>query len=441
MTDVVVAGGGIAGLAAADRLADAGVAVCLLESAERLGVSIHTVGFAGRALDVGAEMLATRQAAGIELCGELGLALVAPAAAQAHVWSGGRLRPLPAGMSGLLRSRILSPTGTLRAGFDLVAPSRAPVEDVSIGAIVRARLGRQALDRVVDPLLGGIHAGRCDELSARAAAPQLVAALAGGKGLIRGLGGAGRHPAFVTVRDGLGALTAALVGRLEEAGADVRVGCGVLAVAPAASGRVRVTARDGEALHPRACVLATPAPATARLLAAAAPAAARELAAVAHASVATVALAYPSLDGLPPGTGYLAGDRHCLVRACTWSSLKWSHLAGEPAIVKAFVGRAGDPPPEIADAALADLVHHELAQTLGVRERPRDVHVFRARIPQYHVGHLERVACIEEALPEGVHVAGAAYRGVGVPACVASGRAAAERVLERLGLPITRSHA
>ncbi|MEA2222839.1 MAG: protoporphyrinogen/coproporphyrinogen oxidase, partial [Solirubrobacteraceae bacterium] len=133
-----------------------------------------------------------------------------------------------------------------------------------------------------------------------------------------------------------------------------------------------------------------------------------------------------------------------LVRACTWTSAKWRHLAGEPALLKAFVGRAGEPPPAVRAGELAKLVHAELSHALRLRGRPIETHVerFAAAIPQYAVGHLARVARVENTLPERVELAGAAYRGVGIPACVRSGQAAADRLLERLGLsapvPISR---
>jgi oxygen-dependent protoporphyrinogen oxidase len=308
------------------------------------------------------------------------------------------------------------------------------------------------LDRLVDPMLGGIHAGRCDDLSAQALMPQAISALAGGRGLVRGLRAAARSrpgPAFVTLRHGLGALVGALAQTLLDGGADVRVGVAATAVDPAAGGGVTVVTADGAQLHADACIVATPASAAAGILQRSSPVAAAELALLGSAaSAAVVALAYPAaaLGDLPEGTGFLtaAGEAR-LVRACTWTSAKWSHLAGEPALLKAFVGRAGEPPPAVGDRELVELVHAELAQALALRERPVETHVerFVAAIPQYAVGHLGRVARVEDALPAGVELAGAAYRGVGIPACVRSGHAAADRLLERAGpptpIPISRS--
>ena len=451
MTDVVVIGGGIAGLAAADHLATAGVDVVLLEASDRLGGNIHTVSFAGRPLDLGAEMMVTREPTASELCHELSLGheLVTPAHNRSFVWTRRGLLPLPsdpiARMPGrptdLIRSRLVSPLGLLRCGWDLIAPSRAPDGDVAIGAIVRSRLGPQVLEQIVDPLLGGVHGGRCDTLSTLALAPHLIAALRTGHGLARGLrtvAASADGPAFATLRGGLGSLTAALAARAEACGTSVRLGASAVGVETPTSGGVIVAQRDGETLRATACVVATPADAARRILAGPAPAAEAELATIVHSQAVVVALAYPAeaLSALPAGTGFVTAGDERLVRACTWSSSKWRHLRGDPAIIKAFIGRAGAPPPAIGDRALATAVHRELACALGLRHVPVDVRVLRfgAAIPQYLVGHLERVARVEAALPRQVAVAGASYRGAGVSACLRSGRAAANQALRHLGV-------
>ena len=457
MTGVVVVGGGVAGLAAADRLTAAGVDVTLLEATDRLGGKVCTTSFAGRALDMGAEVVLTRDPGALELWRELSLDrdLVTPASSRAFVWTQHGLRPLPADalarMPGrfvdLLRSRLLSPLGLLRCGWDVIAPSHAPASDVAVGAMVRSRLGRQVLDRIVDPLLGGIHAGRCDTLSAQALAPQLVAALATGRGLARGLRAAGAPvdgPAFATIRRGLGSLVAALATRAQDSGASMRLGVPATAVHTPSPGRVIVAQGDGDALEADACVVATPAGAAAQILTRAAPVAAAELAGIVHARAAIVALAYPAeaLAGLPAGTGFVTAGDQRLVRACTWSSAKWEHLRGDPGLVKAFVGRAGAPPPALGDRELARAVHSELARAMELRHPPVAVRVqrFGAAIPQYFVGHPGRVHRIEAALPPQIAVAGASYRGAGVVACVRSGHAAADRVLSHLDTTV-RSHA
>jgi oxygen-dependent protoporphyrinogen oxidase len=453
VSDVVVVGGGIAGLAAADRLTQAGVDVVLLEASDRLGGKVETTSFAGRLLDMGAETLVTRDATARGLCHELSLSgdLVNPTSARAFVWTRRGLRPLPTGaltrMPGepveLIRSRLLSPLSVLRCGWDLIAPSRAPDGDVAIGAIVRSRLGGKVLAQIVDPLLGGIHAGRCDTLSTQALAPQLIGALQTGKGVARGLRSAAptaAGPAFATLRGGLGSLTEALATRSRDAGANMRLGVATIAVHTPRSGRVIVAQGDGDAVEASACVVATPADAAARMLRGVAPSSARELAAIDHAPAAVVALAYPAeaLAHLPMGTGFVTAGDERLVRACTWSSAKWPHLRGDPEIVKAFVGRAGAPPPALGDRELAAAVHRELVRALALRQPPVDLQIkrFAAAIPQYVVGHLERVDGIEAMLPPQLAVAGASYRGAGLAACVRSGRAAADRVLGHLGASV-----
>jgi oxygen-dependent protoporphyrinogen oxidase len=450
MIDVVVVGGGLSGLAAADRLAAAGARVTLVAAAERLGGNVYTSSFADRPLDLGAELLLTRDPMAIELCRELSLseALVTPAQDRSYVWARRGLRPLPpdaiarmpGGLPELLRSRLLSSRGLLRCGFELVAPSQAPDSDVAIGAVVRSRLGREVLEQIVDPLLGGIHAGRCDSLSARALAPQLLRALATGKGVIRGLrdeGSGAAGPMFATLRGGLGLLVARLAARAEAAGANLRLGVSAVDVDVSRRGGLIVAQRDGDALHATACVVATPAAAAAWMLTRTARAAANELARIVHARTAVVALAYPAeaLSELPAGTGFVTAGEEPLVRACTWSSSKWAHLRGDPAIVKAFVGRAGAPPPAVGDREFGAAVHRELTIALGLRHRPVEMHIerFGASIPQYFVGHLERVDRIEAALPAGIVLAGASYSGAGVSACLRSGRAAADQVLGHLG--------
>jgi oxygen-dependent protoporphyrinogen oxidase len=447
LTEVLVIGGGVAGLAATDYLAHAGRDVTLLEVSDRLGGNVHTMSFAGRPLDLGAEMLVTREPTAVDLCRALSLdsELVTPACTGAFVWTRRGLRPLPTDAVSrlpgapreLLRSRLLSPHGLLRCGWDVIAPSAAPEGDVAIGAVVRSRLGRQVLEHIVDPLLGGVHAGSCDTLSARALAPQFIAALGSGKGLIRGLRAAGAMPGgpgFATLRGGLGSLTAALATRAQHAGASLRLGVRATAIHTRPRGRVVVTQGDGDTLEAAACIIATPASAAARLLAGTTSGVAEELAAIPHAPTAVVALAYPAeaVAGVPAGTGFLTAGEERLVRACTWSSNKWEHLRGEPSIIKAFVGRAGTPPPAVGDRELATAVHRELALALGLSHAPTDVLVrrFATGISQYMVGHLNRVERIEAALPPRLAVAGASYRGAGISACLRSGHAAARHVLD-----------
>lgn len=453
MTDrhVVVVGGGIAGLSAAHHLlrGDTPPHVTLLEASDRLGGKIRTIDLAGRRLDVGAEALLTRQPAALALCQEVGLAddLVAPVAERASVWLD-RLRPLPPrllagapdGAGALIRSRTLSPRGLLRAGLDVVLPATPVGEDCSIGDLVRRRCGDQVLDRLIDPLLGGIHAGRCDELSVRATAPQLAAAVDGRRSLVQGLRAqARRAPApagppaspFMTLRGGLERLVDALVATLDAA--DVLRDTAVATIEPAPEGRLRVVLAGGDELVADDVVLAVPAHAAVPMLEGAAPSLAAELADVEYASVATVALAFDA------GAVQLPADASGLlvppsmprtITAATWSSAKWAHLGGGPFLVKCAVGAAGrNDAVVLDDETLIARVLGDLHEAAGIAANPIDARIVRfpSALPQYHVGHLDRVARAELLAADlgGLHLAGAAYRGVGVAACIAGGARAA----------------
>jgi len=455
---VVIVGAGIAGLAAAHELLGAPdpPQVTILEASDRAGGRIRSVRFAGVALDVGPDALLTRAPGAVDLCRELGLGddLVPASDAGAFIWTRGALRPLPAGLLAglpagpgeLLRSRILSATGLVRAGMDLVLPANAPRGDgdEAIGALVRRRLGGQVLERLIDPLLGGINAGHCDALSVAAGAPHLGAAARANRSLIRGLRatvpapppGAARPPMFLSVRGGLERLVAALTTELGDA--DLRLDAPVARIERAERGALVVLA-SGERIEADGVVLATPAGPAAGVVRTAAPAAAAELDGIRTASVALVALAYPREQAsVPAGTGFLvARDEQLAITACTWATAKWPHLAegSTHAIFKCSFGRAGeDDVVDLPDAELVARARAALAQTMGLREAPAETLVVRHHdaFPQYAVGHLERVARIEDALDAALPalaVAGSPYRGVGVPSCVTSGRAAARRLL------------
>ncbi|HEY4896763.1 MAG TPA: protoporphyrinogen oxidase [Solirubrobacteraceae bacterium] len=461
---VVIVGGGITGLAAAHRLAvthrvtggssSPGPRITLLEADGRLGGKIRTENFAGRPLDVGAEALLARIPTALELCHELGLEhdLVAPASDQPFVWTD-RLRPLPPrlmagvpdGSQALIGSGILSPAGIVRAGLDLIVPARPPKHDVSIGSLVRRRLGDQVLERLIDPLLGGIHAGNCDELSACAAAPQLVAALQSRRSLVRGLralsGGSPLTPAgptFLTLSGGLGELARTLGERMTAV--ECRTRAALESLEPLPGGGSRLTLAGGETLDADHVILAVPAFAAAAILAEACPAAAEELAGIPYASVATIALSYPvEAFGDPlAGSGFLVARRPGrTITACTWSSAKWPHLAGDTVLLKCSAGHASDRSAlDLDDEQLIRSVRADLAQAMNLHAAPLDARVFRFEraLPQYTVGHLERVARIDGELARlpTVSVSGAAYRGVGVAACISDGQAAADRVLAAL---------
>jgi protoporphyrinogen/coproporphyrinogen III oxidase len=457
---VVVVGGGISGLATAYRLlastAPGSLSLTVLEASDRLGGRIQTEQFAGRPVDAGADAILARVPQAPALLRELGLGerLISPATDRAYIWTRGALRPLPSrllaglpdGAGEVASCGILSRAGLLRAGLDLVLPSRAADQDVSVGSLVRRRLGDQVFERLVDPLLGGIHAGRCDELSLRATAPQLEAAVRSGHGLVRGLrglapaagGSVGSAPTFVSVRDGVAGLIDALAGALGRA--EVRTDAAVEAVAPGDDAPLRVLVREGGELSADHVVLTLPAYAAAEVLAASCGRAADALREIEYASVATVLLSYaPSALTAPlEGSGFLVPQaEQRTITACTWSSSKWPGPDGDGVVLKASVGRFGSEEAlGLDDDQLADRVHSDLVASMRLRESPKAISVrrFDRALAQYRVGHLELVARIEhelEALP-GVSLAGAAYRGVGIASCIRDAERVAAAVVGRL---------
>jgi oxygen-dependent protoporphyrinogen oxidase len=380
----------------------------------------------------------------VELIEALGLAeqLVPAQTTQASVVLPEGRFPLPAGtLQGVPTTAdgldgVLTPAGIARVRAEAELPPLQLGGDVSVGGLLRERLGDEVVDRLVEPLLGGVYAGRPDDLSLAATMPALAAQLPAAPSVLaaaiaaRDAGARSRGdvdgPVFVTVRDGIGSLPDALVAASR---ADVRLRTRVTTLRRGAGG-FELDVEGGGTLTADAVVLATPAGPTARLLADVAPDAAEPLQGIPYASMAVVAMAFPEQpvsagSGLlvPPVTGRL-------VKGVTVSSSKWPHLSGGVLRVRSSVGRFGDDAAlQRDDADLTAAVVSDVAELLGL-ERPEPVQTHLVRwvdgLPQYLVGHPQRVAVIRsavEAVP-GLAVAGAAYGGVGVPACIRDARRA-----------------
>ena len=452
---VVVVGGGVSGLATTyflQRRGGSEVDVRLVEASGRLGGKVLTQQVAGHAVDVGPDALLVRVPAMASLLTELGLtdAVVAPGASSACVWSRGRLRPLPPGtlfgvpqkFLPLLRSGLLSPLGVLRAAADLVLPRRRAQagDDASVGALLRPRLGAQVFDRLVDPLLGGVYAGRADLLSARSVVPEIDAVLRAHRSIYLGSRGrpgpsTGAGPAMVTIDGGLVRLVDALAAAI--AGGSLELGTGVADLSRRGDG-YRLVLADGRALEADAVVLATPAFVTADLLSAAAPMAAAAAAEIPYADVASVTLVYPreALSRDLDATGFLVPPQEGLMLVgCSWLTAKWPHLA-DPAVVlvRALVGRHGDGRfAALTDEELVERVHSELVLTMGLGAGFKEAKVQRwpRAMPQYTVGHQSRLDRIGGELVDlpGLFVTGAAYRGVGLASCVGAGERTATDLL------------
>ncbi|MGH8869357.1 MAG: protoporphyrinogen oxidase [Actinomycetes bacterium] len=459
---VVVVGGGIAGLAAAWFLRrDLGtrVRVTVLEGAPTIGGKLATSSVSRLTVDVGAEAMLARRPEGVDLVRAVGLGdeLEPARTASAGVWSRGALRRLPEGqvmgvpsdLRALAVSRVLSPRGLARAPLDLLL-RRTPVEeDLSVAAHVGARMGREVVERLVEPLLGGVYAGHADALSFEATVPQLAAAVRRDRTLlaaarrVRASSAGSAGPVFVGLPGGLGRLPGAVA---TASGAEVRTGATVRRLCRDGQGWQLVLGptRAPEPLEADAVVLAVPARPAARLLAEVAPAASTELGGIDYASTALVTLALDraGLPRVPEGSGFLVPPvENRLVKGVTLSSEKWGWLReADPGllVLRASVGRYGEEADlQRDDDDLVAAVTADLADLVGLRGRPRAALVTRwgGGLPQYAVGHRARVARALAAVADapGLAVCGAAYEGVGIPACVATAEAAARRVGRYLG--------
>jgi oxygen-dependent protoporphyrinogen oxidase len=426
---IAVVGGGVAGLAAAEALAGR-AEVTVLEGSGRVGGKL-SVGPLG--IDEGAESFLARRPEGLAAAERAGVGLAAPGTTSAYVWLPSGLRPLPTGtLLGVptdLRAAagVLGPWGIARAALDRVLPRTALPDDPAVGAFVRARVGARVVDRLVDPLLGGVYAGSADGLSVRSTVPQLVPALGE-----RSLLAAARRlrptpvpdagPVFATPTVGMGAFAATLA---------ASTGAVVLTDRP-----VRELVRDGDAWRVDGerydgVVLAVPAAPAAKLLGPVG----LDVPEVPYASVAIATFVFPSGTEFPPGSGLLVPpSRARAMKAATFLSQKWPHLAdrADGPVVRVSAGRFGDVRDlQRPDRELLGVLAADLAAATGVLARPTEMSLRRwgGGLPQYRPGHAAQVDAFRRTLPRGLAVAGAAWDGVGVPACLRSGSLAAETVL------------
>ncbi|MEU9882328.1 protoporphyrinogen oxidase [Streptomyces phaeochromogenes] len=465
---VVVIGGGIAGLAAAHRLLDGGARVTVLEASDRLGGKLLPGEIAGVRVDLGAESILARRPEAVALAREVGLAdrLQPPATASASIWTRGALRPMPKGHvmgvpgDAAALSGVLSEEGLRRIDRDRDLPRTEVGEDVAVGEFVAARLGREVVDRLIEPLLGGVYAGDAYRISMRSAVPQLFEAARTHTSLTeavreiqaRAAKNQQTGPVFTGIEGGVGGLPLAVAESVRARGGEIVTGAPVTELRrveggePGAGGggRWRLVAGD-RVLHADAVVVAVPAGAAAGLLGAEAPAAAAELATVEYASMALITLAYRRDEiALPEGSGFLVPPVDGrTIKASTFASQKWGWIAEEDpdvVVLRTSVGRYGET--EILgrdDAALVDVSRHDLREATGLDAEPVETRVTRWTdgLPQYPVGHHARVARIREHVGKlpGLAVCGAAYDGVGIPACVASANAAVDKLTgDRAGL-------
>ncbi|GAA4089370.1 MULTISPECIES: protoporphyrinogen oxidase [Streptomyces] len=451
---IVVVGGGISGLAAAHRLLASGARVTVLEGSAVLGGKLLAGEIEGAPVDLGAESMLARRPEGVDLARAVGLGdrIQAPAAAGAAIWTRGALRPMPTGHvmgvpaePGTLHD-ILSAEGLARVAQDReLAPSEVG-EDIGVGEFVARRVGREVVDRLVEPLLGGVYAGDAYKISMRAAVPQLYEAARTHGSLLDGVrdiqaraaARAQSGPVFAGLDGGIGTLPAAVAEAVRARGGEIRTEAPVLGLARTADGwRIRT---DAELIAADGVILSTPAWSASELLGAEAPVAAAELAEVEYASMVLVTLAFRRADlaGLEERSGFLVPPVDGrTIKASTFSSYKWSWVkerGSDLFVLRTSIGRYGEERHlDWDDADLVDVSLGDLGDAVGLSARPVASRVNRwiGGLPQYPVGHLAKVARIraEVAKLPGLRVCGAVYDGVGIPACIASARRAADEII------------
>jgi len=470
MKRVIIIGGGIAGLAAAHRVTELaeekslGLQLTLLEASNRLGGAIATEHVGDFLVEAGPDSFITGKPWALRLCERIGLTsrLVSTQSAyqKISIVHGGKLVELPEGFLLLaptrvwpfIQSPLFSWPGKLRMASELFLPRSENKEDESLGAFVRRRFGSEALERVAQPLVGGIYASDPDKLSLTATMPRFKEMERQKRSVIyamwsaqraqakkRQVGSGARWSLFVTLSGGMQELVDAIAQRLSEG--VVRLNAPATDLNRNADNTWRVTVDGKEIIQADAVILAAPAYHAGQLLESIAANATADVKNISYASTATVSLAYRSEDfaRAPDSFGFVVpAIEKRKIMACTFSSLKYPGRAPQGYILlRAFVGGSLQPELFCADDQMMEKnVRDELASLLGVTAQPRFARVWRHpnSMPQYHVGHEARVKRIETALRPfpSLTLAGSAYHGVGISDCVRTGEEAAEVVVGHL---------
>jgi oxygen-dependent protoporphyrinogen oxidase len=448
---VVIVGGGISGLAAAHRLVELGVeksGITLVEASGRLGGILQTTHRDGFLIERGPDSFISNKSEAVALAKRLGIQSQLIETNNQHrrsfILRNGRLRPVPEGFQLLAPSRvwpfittdIFSVAGKLRMAADLLLPRENGKEDESLASFVRRRLGQEALERMAQPMVGGIYTADPETLSLRATLPRFlemekkhrsVILAMMRQGRTSGTSGA-RYSLFLSFDRGMEVFAKALASRIP----NVRLNTRVQEVKKSDSGWSINT--NGEPLEADAVCLAVPAYTAAKLLENVNPQLATQLNAIKYASTATINLAYPRSAIKHPldGFGFVVPfiEKRSLL-ACTFSSVKFPGRAPDDhVLLRAFAGGAlqpemfSDPQPRI---------EKDLCELLGIQGKPlfTEIAKWQRSMPQYEVGHLDRVTKIETEVraTSGLALAGNAYRGAGIPDCIRSGEAAAESLI------------
>ncbi|MCB0156025.1 MAG: protoporphyrinogen oxidase [Anaerolineae bacterium] len=464
---VTIIGGGITGLAAAFYLQQhykkEGLPLnyTLLEGSARFGgkVVTETTGDAF-VIEGGPDSFITQKPWGTQLCRDLGLAeRLIPTnddRRSIFVLNKGKLTPFPGGFRLTIPtefipfalSPLITPWGKLRMGFDLLIPRRSEAADESLADFIGRRLGREAVDKIADPIMAGIYMADPDQLSIQSTFPMFVEMEKQHGSLIKAMqvakkkraaasnGKAGKPPAmFQSLRGGMAELIESLIEQLE---GDLRLNCRVTGLRQQESG-LTVSLADGAPLHTDAVILTVPAYTAASLLEETTPQLAKMLTNIRYVATATVSLGYRRDEVLAQthldGFGFVVPKTEKRqIAACTWSSTKFNHRVPEDGVLlRTFVGGSGQEElVQLSDEAMTRLVREELADIMGLTAAPIVQRIYRwpQGTPQYDVGHLERVTEMERlaAAVPGLYLAGSAYRGIGLPDCISSARTVVEKI-------------
>ncbi|MFY9270516.1 MAG: protoporphyrinogen oxidase [Candidatus Manganitrophaceae bacterium] len=465
---VVIVGGGITGLSTAyflqEKIKEAGLPIdCLLiESDRRFGGKIVTERVDGFVIEGGPDSFITQKPGGLDLCRRLGLTdrviQTNPIEKAIFILSGGKLRPLPEGfnlmipgkVTPFLCSTLVSPVGKARMGFDLLIPRKGSASDESIASFVRRRLGEEALDRFAEPILAGIYAGDAEKLSMSATFPQFIQLEREHGSLIWGMWmrrwdaakkppQTGAFTLFVSLREGLGSLVDAVRERLDRV--TLLSGRKVIGVRPK-EGRFEIIT-EGENEMADAVVLTPKTTTAADWIEEWHPSLAKRLREIEYVSTATLTLGFRKEDVPHPLNGFgfvVPRSEGRKIIAATWSSTKFPGRAPEGhLLIRLFLGGAHQERlVDLDDTTLISIGREELRSILRIEATPVVARLFRwiKASPQYHVGHLDRVAAIDKEAEKhpGLFLAGAAYRGVGIPDCIQQGKTTAEKIV-RLFFP------
>jgi oxygen-dependent protoporphyrinogen oxidase len=418
---VVIVGGGIAGLACAYELHKAGWPVTVVEK-DKLGGVIRTERHGDLLIEGGPDSFIVQKPAAKELCEELGLGdrLIPTRSRKVHVWSEGRLHEMPEGLfltvptkiGPFLKSELISTWGKMRMGLDLVLPRGPELEDESIGSFVRRRLGREALEKLAEPIMAGIYVASADELSLRSTFPRFADMEREHRSLIKALRKippSGNLSPFLTLRGGL----SELVEKLLAAMPSVRFVTGEATKIEAGFVRVGDTVLEADQV-----VLAIPATAARKLW--------PDAPEVRYVTTSTISLCYPKFGDFQ-GTGFvIPRTENRKILACSWTTNKFEGRSPEDRfLVRCFVkGEASDP---------EGVAREEMSAMLGAPAEPLFSRVFtwRGRNPVYEVGHERKIAAAEAKLPPWLRLAGSGFHGAGLPDCIKDGRAVAKHILTR----------